>query len=1059
MPFKKPATRANLQPIDARKIFIGRRNELYFFIHDILEPDEPTHNIVSISGQGGVGKSTLVNRFIDEAHATNFKDYCFTALVNERQITPTSIMERFAEQLHLEGDFKKALSQYKETVYKLRSEREAMRDVFLNKAPGLAGTMLEDIPVAGKLLKEGTEAAAEYFITRYRSQQLLKDAERLEDPIGDLTSAFVKELNLLADTPRTRHQRHVILFFDTFEQLAPDVAPWLLDHFLEADVSSNVILVVAGRDSIEDSTPEDPKRWLPYLDAGTIHFIPLNIFDEEETRAYLQERGITDLTQVTQLWHLSRGLPLYLGILTSNPHGKVDPTANVVDNFLRWIPEQDKIKRRLALDASLFTMPFNKDDLSAFHYLEQERDALFSWLISQPFIRSNPQDGRYTYHEIAQELFSRYLYQRSSDECCETRRTLVRLYQKRLENTEKDGGAKVYKSTRWQELALALAQQLFFLPDESSHLKGFEQIFTAYYHCKSEQEGEIARVLREICKEEKIFQISRGAREIASQLLVYIEAEIGSEEFLNAANYVLGKFVHIPSFPAKLLASIYKNKGENCRLRGELQYAIADLNRAIELNPNDTRAFVLRGVAYYSLKDYQHAIVDFDCAIELNPKYDLAFLQRGVAYSLLKDYQHAIADLDHAIALNPDYGWAFAVRGEAYHLLKDYQHAIADLDCAIGLHPNYALIIAQRGEVYRLLKDYQHAIADLDRAIALNPNYSWAYSSRGQVYSSLKDYQHAISDFDRAIALNPDYSWVYGSRSQAYSSLKDYQHALSDLNHALDLNPNDVRAFALRGETYRLLEDYQLAIADFDRALAVGPNDNWALAQRGETYRLLKDYQRAIADFDRAIALDPNYAWVYGRRGQVYSSLKDYQHTLSDFDQAITLNPNNAWAYCKRGYIHLWLKDLQSARSDFEQSCSLDLANVNYSWMVEFTDICCKKPDVTTAKRLETIAEIDLQCDEAYVCKAVAQWLRGSFEQALAELDQALSIDPELEDTFFWKGIVYASLEQDEAAIAAIEKALELELPPVLLAPLRWFEQDRPEFYAQHVVPLLARFT
>jgi hypothetical protein len=561
MPFKKPGTRASLQPIDARKIFIGRNNELHFFIHDILEPDEPTHNIVSISGQGGVGKSTLVNCFNDEAHATNFKDYCFTALVNERQITPTSIMERFAEQLHIEGEFKKALSQYKETVYKLRSEREAMRDVFLNKAPGLAGTMLEDIPVAGKLLKEGTEAATEYFITRYRSQQLLKDAERLEDPIGDLTSAFVKELNLLADTPRTKHQRRIILFFDTFEQLAPDAAHWLLDHFLEADVSSNVILVIAGRDSIEDSTPDDPKRWLPYLDANTIHFIPLNSFGEEETRTYLQERGITDPIQVTQLWHLSRGLPLYLSILTSNPHGKVDPTANVVDNFLRWIPEQDKIKRRLALDASLFTMPFNKDDLSSLHYLEQERDALFTWLIGQPFIRSNQQDGRYTYHEIAQELFSRYLYQRSSDECCETRKALVKYYQKRLDYTEKDGGEKVYESTYWQELALALAQQLFFLPDESSHLKGLEQTFTAYYHCKSEQKGEITRVLREICTEKKTFQISTGAREITRQLLLYIEAEIGSEESLNAANYVLKRAIHISSFPAKLLASIHGNRG------------------------------------------------------------------------------------------------------------------------------------------------------------------------------------------------------------------------------------------------------------------------------------------------------------------------------------------------------------------------------------------------------------------------------------------------------------------------------------------------------------------
>jgi hypothetical protein len=34
----------------------------------------------------------------------------------------------------------------------------------------------------------------------------------------------------------------------------------------------------------------------------------------------------------------------------------------------------------------------------------------------------------------------------------------------------------------------------------------------------------------------------------------------------------------------------------------------------------------------------------------------------------------------------------------------------------------------------------------------------------------------------------------------------------------------------------------------------------------------------------------------------------------------------------------------------------------------------------------------------------------------------------------------------------------ELEMPPILLTSLRWFEQDRPNFYQQYVVPLMARY-
>jgi len=55
--------------------------------------------------------------------------------------------------------------------------------------------------------------------------------------------------------------------------------------------------------------------------------------------------------------------------------------------------------------------------------------------------------------------------------------------------------------------------------------------------------------------------------------------------------------------------------------------------------------------------------------------------------------------------------------------------------------------------------------------------------------------------------------------------------------------------------------------------------------------------------------------------------------------------------------------------------------------------------------------------------------------------------------------MICAFLGQDEEAIAAIETALDLELPPMLLAPLRWFEQEKPDFYGKYVVPLLAIHT
>jgi len=874
MPFVRKTDSQGFRPqIDVRKIFIGRAQELHFFREHILKPEDPVYNIVSISGQGGVGKSTLLLRFVDDAHATDFKDYCLTALVNERHTTASSIMEKFADQLHLEGDFEKELKRYKEALRKIQSQHEATRETLARRlTTDVIGSAIKDVPFVGGMLKEGAEAATSYLFDELHYRQLLKDAERMENPIANLTKAFVAELNRLAEiqvivsSTREKKRHRIILFFDTFEHLAAECAPWLLDYFLETDVNNNVVLVIAGRDPLEHSTLDDPKRWLLYRDNNTIYSIFLDSFTQEETRNYLAERGITDTSRIETIWQLSRGLPLYLGFLTSNPQGIVDPTANVVANFLRWIPEQEQVKRRLALDAALFSRPFNQDELGAFTYIsEHDRPFFYRWLISQPFVRSNLQDGKYSYHELAQELFSRYLYQLSQSEYRAARDALAEYYQELLKNIEAKGGRNVYKSAQWLELTLALTKQLLLISDEDSIVRAIELLLNVYYH--EEQEGVIVRLLRNLSQEQLNNLITIDALHAIKQLLQYIEAD-PSIELLEAANGLIEKVTQKPTFSSELSAKIYYSRGISYRTLAN---------------------------AYYS-----------------------------------------------------------------------------------------------RGVTYKAHEDYQRALADLDRAIELNPQYTDAYHNRGAIYLDLKDYSRAVVELDRAIELNP--------------------------------------------------------------------KDALAYSNRGIAYRSLKDSQRALADLDRAIELDPKDAYAYYYRGRTYYALKDYERTIEDCTRAIELDPKDADTYYRRGYAYLWRRDLIQAKTDFSQSWQTDSTNLNHGWMIEFVEMCQQKPDFAIVKRLEALAQVDLQHSAAYICRGVVQWIQGNFGKALEELEHASKLNPDSEDALFWKGIVYASLQENNAAIADLEKSLELGLPPVLLTPLRWFEQDRPEFYERYAKILIAQF-
>jgi tetratricopeptide (TPR) repeat protein len=64
----------------------------------------------------------------------------------------------------------------------------------------------------------------------------------------------------------------------------------------------------------------------------------------------------------------------------------------------------------------------------------------------------------------------------------------------------------------------------------------------------------------------------------------------------------------------------YHNRGSAYGLKGDLDRAISDYNKAITLNPNYAPAYNGRGRAYASKGDYTHAVADVTKATELAPK-------------------------------------------------------------------------------------------------------------------------------------------------------------------------------------------------------------------------------------------------------------------------------------------------------------------------------------------------------------------------------------------------------------------------------------------------------
>jgi tetratricopeptide (TPR) repeat protein len=106
-----------------------------------------------------------------------------------------------------------------------------------------------------------------------------------------------------------------------------------------------------------------------------------------------------------------------------------------------------------------------------------------------------------------------------------------------------------------------------------------------------------------------------------------------------------------------------------------------------------------RHETYRAMGRYDEALANLNRAIELDPEDARAIGSRGQTYRLMGRYDEALADFNRAIELDPDLGWAIANRGETFRAMGRYDEALADLNRAIELDPENDDYIMKRAEI------------------------------------------------------------------------------------------------------------------------------------------------------------------------------------------------------------------------------------------------------------------------------------------------------------------------------------------------------------------------
>ena len=487
---------------------------------------------------------------------------------------------------------------------------------------------------------------------------------------------------------------------------------------------------------------------------------------------------------------------------------------------------------------------------------------------------------------------------------------------------------------------------------------------------------------------------------------------------------------------------------------GQTTQAIAEYQRAYE--GGDLLAGLHLAAAMMQIGDFTGAFAQYDRVVRSHDSDPQPRVARGWARFTINQADQALDDFNAAIALAPQAAEPYLYRAKLHAAAGRHDAAIEDLTNALKLDPQSSQACFDRAAAHRAAGRLDDALADYGKWIELNPQDAARWMVRGNLLLELKRYDAAIDDYNRAVELNPRDSNLLLARGKAFLATAGHvDRAVKDVTAALELNPKDVFTLAALGDAH-----------------AAAGRDAQASLYRGRAHLAAARFAEAEREFSRAIELQPDFAEALLERGV---TLRDWalagkdrtvgrtrlEAARKDLARAITLLPDSARAHLENGWTVYQFREFEAARKSFERASELDPGNPLPPFRMGLTYHFAKDFDRACQWFTRTLA-IDPKFDEAYALRAAAELGRkrftdaladydraiairrppdaglrvdrglcltklGRYDEAMAEYNEAIRIEPNHASAYYRRGNIYAEQKRDRArALADFERAVSL---------------------------------
>jgi tetratricopeptide (TPR) repeat protein len=179
-----------------------------------------------------------------------------------------------------------------------------------------------------------------------------------------------------------------------------------------------------------------------------------------------------------------------------------------------------------------------------------------------------------------------------------------------------------------------------------------------------------------------------------------------------------------------------------------------------------------QGSLYAAQGEHELAVASYTSALELNPDDSEAWLQRARSQYCLRRYSDVIDDCSRCLGLDPDCRAARSWRAYSYLWLRQYAQALRDMDAGLGIAKRDPQVHFVRGLAHLGLGNTARAMRALKKARRFAPNWAEIYLAQSCAYEALGKTRRAEANLAEAIRREP----IFADKSTREASLACISH-------------------------------------------------------------------------------------------------------------------------------------------------------------------------------------------------------------------------------------------------------------------------------------------